>query len=62
MSDAKPLGRFVWFDLMTTDPAAAPAFYSRVTGWGTDQFPGPTPYTMWTSDGAPLGGDDETST
>ena len=56
MSDAKPLGRFVWFDLMTADPAAAPAFYSRVTGWGTDQFAGATPYTMWTSDGAPLGG------
>jgi predicted enzyme related to lactoylglutathione lyase len=56
MSDAKPLGRFVWFDLMTTDPAAAPAFYSRVTGWGTAAFPAPTPYTMWTSDGAPVGG------
>ena len=38
MPEAKPLGRFVWFDLMTTDPAAATAFYSRVTGWGTDQF------------------------
>ena len=56
MPEAKPLGRFVWFDLMTTDPAAATAFYSRVTGWGTEQFPGPTPYTMWTSDGVPLGG------
>ena len=56
MTEAKPRGRFVWFDLMTTDPAAAPAFYSRVTGWGTAQFPGPTPYTMWTSGGAPLGG------
>ena len=27
MTEAKPRGRFVWFDLMTTDPAAAPAFY-----------------------------------
>ena len=54
--DAKPRGRFVWFDLMTADPAAAPAFYSRVTGWETSQFPGPTPYTMWTSGGSPLGG------
>ena len=56
MTDAKPLGRFVWFDLMTTDPALAPGFYSHVTGWGTAQFPGPTPYTMWTSSGEPLGG------
>jgi predicted enzyme related to lactoylglutathione lyase len=56
MTDAKPLGRFVWFDLMTTDPALAPGFYSHVTGWGTAQFPGPTPYTMWTSNGGPLGG------
>lgn len=56
MTEAKPRGRFVWFDLVTTDPAAAPAFYSRVTGWGTEDWPGPTPYTMWTSDGVQLGG------
>ena len=56
MTDEKPRGRFVWFDFVTADPAAATAFYSRVTGWGTSQFPGPTPYTMWTSDGSPLGG------
>ena len=55
MTDAKPRGRFVWFDLMTSDPAAAPAFYSRVTGWGTSEWPGST-YTMWTSEGEPLGG------
>lgn len=24
---------FVWYELMTTDPAAAQAFYSRVIGW-----------------------------
>ena len=56
MADAKPRGRFVWFDLMTTDPAVAPAFYSRVTGWGTAPWPGPTPYTMWTNSGVPIGG------
>jgi predicted enzyme related to lactoylglutathione lyase len=55
MTEVTPRGRFVWFDLMTTDPAVAPAFYSRVTGWGTSEWPGTT-YTMWTSDGAPLGG------
>jgi uncharacterized protein len=56
MAEDKPRGRFVWFELLTSDPDAAPGFYSPVTGWGTAPFPGPTPYTMWTSDGVPLGG------
>lgn len=50
MSD-DPKGRFVWYDLMTTDPDAAQTFYSAVVGWGTDQWQGPNeglpPYTMW---------------
>ena len=29
MTEAKPRGRFVWFDLMTANPAAAPAFYTQ---------------------------------
>jgi len=29
------LGRFCWYELMTSDPDAAPAFYSALTGWGT---------------------------
>jgi predicted enzyme related to lactoylglutathione lyase len=56
MAEDKPRGRFVWFDLMTSDPVVAPAFYTRVTGWGTSQWGGPSPYTMWTVDGEPLGG------
>ena len=52
-----PLGRFCWFDLMTTDPDAATAFYGTVAGWGTTPFEGgPEPYTMWTNEGAPIGG------
>jgi predicted enzyme related to lactoylglutathione lyase len=27
-------GRFVWYELMTTDVAAAKAFYAKVVGWG----------------------------
>jgi uncharacterized protein len=27
-------GRFLWYELMTTDMAAAKAFYGRVMGWG----------------------------
>ena len=51
------LGRFVWHDLLTTDPEAAQRFYSKVVGWGT-QLWGNTdpPYTMWTVGGAPIGG------
>lgn len=33
MSDTTQTGRFVWRDLMTSDPAKAEAFYSRLFGW-----------------------------
>ena len=49
-------GRFVWHDLMTTDPAAATTFFTGVIGWGTQAWDGPTPYTMWTANGVPVGG------
>lgn len=57
MSDAK--GRFVWYDLMTTDPDAAVKFYSQVVGWGTTDWQSPEggqSYTMWTNSTGPLGG------
>ncbi|MCL7981204.1 MAG: VOC family protein [marine benthic group bacterium] len=51
------LGRFIWYDLMTTDPSAAQAFYGSVTGWGIEPFEGAQdPYDMWTRDGQPIGG------
>lgn len=58
MSSAEARHRFVWYDLMTTDPDAASAFYSPVIGWGTTQWEGggATPYTMWTNDEMPIGG------
>ena len=56
MSEAKPRGRFVWYDLMTTDPASAIEFYTRVAGWGTTQWEGSSPYTMWTNASLPIGG------
>jgi predicted enzyme related to lactoylglutathione lyase len=50
-------GSFVWHDLMTSDADAAKKFYGTVAGWGTMPFDGsPTPYDMWTNNGAPLGG------
>ena len=30
---ATPQGAFVWYELMTSDPAAATAFYTKVVGW-----------------------------
>jgi len=56
MADASGRGRFVWYDLMTTDPAKAQDFYSKVVGWGIQVWEGPKPYTMWTVDGTPIGG------
>lgn len=57
MPDKFPLGRFVWYELLTTDPAAAVPFYSDLIGWGTRVDEGvQPPYTMWTLDGVPLGG------
>ena len=52
-----PSGRFAWYELMTTDPAGAEAFYAHVAGWGTMPWDGgPEPYTMWLNGEAPIGG------
>ena len=52
-----PTGKFVWYDLMTTDPAAAQDFYTKVIGWGTETWEGAEePYDMWTNARGPLGG------
>jgi predicted enzyme related to lactoylglutathione lyase len=56
MSDTTRRGRFVWYDLMTSDAAKAKEFYTKVIGWGTQVWEGPAQYTMWTANGAPLGG------
>ncbi len=52
-----PLGRFVWYELLTSDPKAATGFYPKLTGWGTTQWEGmEKPYTMWTNGETPVGG------
>jgi predicted enzyme related to lactoylglutathione lyase len=53
-----PVGSFVWYELMTTDPEAAKGFYSKVVGWSTSAWEGADdPYTMWMVAGeAPIGG------
>src|SRR2546421_12124476 len=50
-------GRFVWYELMTTDMEAAKAFYADVVGWGTQDasMPGMA-YTLFTAGGASVSG------
>jgi len=47
-------GRFVWYELLTTDTKAAMDFYKDVVGWTTQPFEGG--YEMWVSKQGPLGG------
>lgn len=52
-------GRFVWYELMTTDTKKAIAFYGDVVGWKTQPFdgaPADKPYTMWVAGQGPIGG------
>ncbi len=57
MSEADMLGRFVWYELMTSDVEAAKAFYTELIGWGTTPMDlGDMNYTMWTKGEAPVGG------
>ena len=46
------LGRPVWYELMTSDPAAAESFYKNVVGWTSAPFEGsPNPYTVFKRSG-----------
>lgn len=57
MAEKSPTGRFVWYELITTDPQAAQSFYSNVIGWSTAPFEGgEMPYTLWMNGQAPVGG------
>jgi predicted enzyme related to lactoylglutathione lyase len=55
MSNAEIRGRFVWHELMTTDPQAAGAFYAKVLSWKT-QPSGMPGYTLWVSGKAQAAG------
>lgn len=57
MAEKQSGGQFVWYDLMTSDPAGAQDFYSKLIGWGTQSWEGgDQPYTLWTNGEKPLGG------
>jgi uncharacterized protein len=50
-------GRFVWYELMTTDVAAAKTFYAKVVGWGAQEASAPgLPYIVFSAGKAPIGG------
>lgn len=55
MSNADILGRFIWHELVTTDPEAAAAFYSKVVPWKT-QDSGMPSYTLWMASKLRIGG------
>ncbi|MFB9409794.1 VOC family protein [Dactylosporangium matsuzakiense] len=42
---------FVWFDLLTTDPAAARGFYTGLFGWAATDGAGPYPTWFTAGDG-----------
>lgn len=48
-------GRFVWYELLTSDPAAAITFYKDVIGWTTQAFGGEG-YQMFVGSQGPVGG------
>jgi uncharacterized protein len=49
-SGGKFHGRFIWYELLTTDVEAARVFYTAVVGWGTRDASAPgMPYTLFTA-------------
>jgi hypothetical protein len=57
MGDADYRGRCLWYELMSTDPPAAKAFYSKVMGWGTEPVKDASPpYEMFKCGATPLAG------
>lgn len=49
-------GRFVWHELMTSNPDAAAAFYGKVVGWKTQSWPQDPSYRTWMAGNAGVGG------
>lgn len=57
MTSSDIRGRFVWYDLMTTDLKAALRFYANVTGWGVEDWKNSeTPYKLWMAAETAVGG------
>ena len=51
------IGHFAWYELLTTDLAAAGVFYGQVVGWGAKDASTPElAYTVLTAGDVPVGG------
>lgn len=55
-SSKNDTGRFVWYELLSTDPQGALAFYPDVVGWKTEPFEALGDYKRWVGGQGPLGG------
>jgi hypothetical protein len=53
-----PRGKFIWYDVMTTDTKAASEFYKAVVGWSAAEFPmqDGSSYTVFSQGQAMVGG------
>jgi predicted enzyme related to lactoylglutathione lyase len=50
-------GRFIWYELITTEVAAAKAFYAKVVGWNAQDASTPgLAYSLFAAGSAPVGG------
>jgi uncharacterized protein len=49
-------GKFLWHELMTTDPKSAEDFYTKVVGWTTQAWQQDPNYKMWKSGDRSTGG------
>jgi len=56
MPSTFPRGRFVWNELLTTDPDAAAGFYAKVVGWKVQPYEHDRAYRLWTMGRSPMGG------
>ena len=53
----KDMGRYIWFDLATTELTNAQSFYKECIGWTTMPWgEGDKPYTMFSTSEGPVGG------
>lgn len=53
----KTPGRFIWYELLTTDPKAAAKFYGDVVGWTVNAIGGPHgDYHQWAMGDGAVGG------
>ena len=52
---ATSVGRFIWYELITTDIEAAKAFYTKAMGWGASDAPASGgAYTLFTVEAVPV--------